>query len=37
MSGNFEQRSARIYQFPAGGREALGRRSYGSQNEADRA
>ena len=29
MSANLNQGSARIYQFPAGGRAALGGRSYG--------
>lgn len=29
MSANLNQGSARIYQFPAGGRTALGGRSYG--------
>ena len=29
MSTNLNQGSARIYQFPAGGRAALGGRSYG--------
>ena len=29
MSVDVNQRSARIYQFPAGGRAALGGRSYG--------
>ncbi len=29
MSANLDQGSARIYQFPAGGRAALGGRSYG--------
>lgn len=29
MSTNFDQGSAKIYQFPAGGRAALGGRRYG--------
>jgi hypothetical protein len=34
MSTNLNQESARIYQFPAGGRAALGGRSYGKSKPA---
>ncbi len=34
MSANLNQGSARIYQFPSGGRAALGGRSYGEAKSA---
>jgi hypothetical protein len=34
MSTNLNQESARIYQFPAGGRAALGGRRYGDTKSA---
>ena len=36
MNHTFNQGSARIYQFPAGGRAALGGRSYGETKSIDR-
>ena len=35
MNQNFNHRSARIYQFPAGGRAALGGRSFGETKTID--
>ena len=35
MNQTFNQGSARIYQFPAGGRAALGGRSYGETKSID--
>jgi Protein of unknown function (DUF2735) len=35
MSANLNQGSAKIYQFPAGGRAALGGRGYGDDKRAD--
>jgi len=37
MSTSFEQRSARIYQFPTGGRAALGGHRYGDAQTAQQA
>jgi hypothetical protein len=35
MSANLNQGSAKIYQFPAGGRAALGGRGYSHDKQAD--
>jgi len=35
MSASLDQGSAKIYQFPAGGRSALGGRRYGETNAVD--
>ena len=35
MNTSWNQGSAKIYQFPAGGRAALGGRRYGETNSAD--